>query len=105
MKLFDLLRLEGFSPDVTDCKIHFAVPNKNYRSGGPLEKFLAGGFEKWQQQQTKKNFSARPYVVSLIQLDDKTKWLLAGAFYVLSKDPSPTSTIGNKLIERKRRGI
>ena len=43
--------------------------------------FLAGNFPSWQSYQNKRNFE-RPYVLSLIQMKERERWLFAGLFSV-----------------------
>lgn len=76
MKLFELLQSldQELSPD--DCKVHLAVWNGRE---DPLDKFIDGDFEEWQQWQTKRNFQ-RDQVVSLIALPGRSRWLFAGCF-------------------------
>jgi hypothetical protein len=62
-----------------DCKLHLACWNGEVN---PLDVFLAGNFEHWQSEQTKRNFQ-RQYVVALIDLPEKDKWLFAGVYKVL----------------------
>lgn len=79
LTLFDLLRCTGSSVSAEDCKIHLAVNNGQQ---DPLDLFLAGDFEVWQCEQTKKNFE-RGYVLSLIQLPAREQWLFAGCYRVI----------------------
>jgi hypothetical protein len=76
MKLFDLICVKITSIQPKECKIHLAVWNG---SENPIDEYLSGAFEKWQSGQTKKNFE-RKYILSLIQLPGKDKWLFAGGF-------------------------
>lgn len=59
-------------------KIHFASD----QGDSPLLAFYEGRFKAWQEEQTQRNFS-RPYVLGLIQLEDKSSWLFAGLYRVL----------------------
>ena len=76
MLLFDILNLNLKDINPNECKIHLACHNG---VDNPLDIFLQGKFKKWQEGQNKKNFE-RKYIISLIQLDDPTKWLFAGIF-------------------------
>ena len=76
MELFDLLNLKEPNINPTECKIHLAVWNG---INNPIDVFLSGEFEDWQSWQTKRNFE-RPYIISLIQLSGRNKWLFAGLF-------------------------
>ncbi|AGO57729.1 hypothetical protein SOD_p00550 (plasmid) [Serratia plymuthica 4Rx13] len=77
MDLFSFLTLAlpGLAPD--DCHVHFASIN-DYDED-PLSEFGHGTFDEWQCWQKKKVFS-RPYVVSLIQTEDKLRWMYAGTY-------------------------
>ena len=74
MKLFDILRLVMPSLKPEGCKIHLASWNKRDE---PLALFRAGDFAAWQKWQGHKNFG-RQYIVSLIKLDNSSRWLFAG---------------------------
>ena len=76
MKLFDILKfkLPNFKAD--ECKLHIAGWNG---SENPLDLYFAGEFEEWQSWQSKKNFE-RKYIISIIQLPAKDKWLFAGIY-------------------------
>lgn len=76
MDLFRLLKLYIENLSQNDCKFHLAVWNGNEN---PLDEYLAGRFEEWQTHQTKKNFE-RKYIISLIELKQKSKWLFAGVY-------------------------
>jgi len=76
MKLFDLLNVDNTDLTPETTKVHLAIWNGEEN---PLDVFLGGGFDEWQKWQTKKNFE-RPYVVSLIGLPEKNKWLFAGVY-------------------------
>jgi hypothetical protein len=77
MDLFSYLTLAlpDLSPD--RCHVHFASIN-NYDED-PLTEFEHGTFDEWQCWQKKKVFS-RPYVVSLIQTENKLRWMYAGTY-------------------------
>ena len=76
MKLFQLIN--SLDPEIRPerCKIHLAV-----RAGkdDPLDRYFAGEFDEWQTWQTKRNFE-REFVLSLIQLPERSKWLFVGIF-------------------------
>ncbi|MEX2671811.1 MAG: GIY-YIG nuclease family protein [Phycisphaeraceae bacterium] len=76
MRVFEILSL--VKPDLKpeECKIHLATWNGEDE---PLDVYLAGGFDEWQQWQTYKNF-ARPWVVSLISLPGTNRWLFPGLY-------------------------
>lgn len=76
MKLFQILN--SIDTDILDknTKIHLATWNGREN---PLDEFLSGRFEEWQSWQNRRNFD-RKYIISLIELPEKDKWLFAGAF-------------------------
>jgi len=81
MKLYDILALH--LPEVTPAqsKLHLATVAG---SSDPLDEFFAGRFESWQSWQGKRNFE-RPFIVSLIKLPGKNRWLFAGCFRRLGR--------------------
>ena len=81
MILFDVLRLHvpDLAPD--RCKLHIATPSGD---SDPLDVFFAGGFESWQSWQGKRNFE-RAYIVALIKLPGKDRWLFGGCFRKLGR--------------------
>lgn len=80
MNLFPLLNLSLPNLKAEDCKVHLACWNG---LSDPLDIFLAGDFQSWQERQNQKNFE-REYIISLIQLPDKSSWLFAGIYKRLS---------------------
>lgn len=74
IKLFDILSLAMPALKPEECKVHLASWNKRDE---PRDLFLAGDFAAWQKWQGHKNFG-RAYIVSLIKLDDSSRWLFAG---------------------------
>lgn len=76
MKLFDFLHLHIPELSSADCKLHMAQWNGVEH---PLDVFFAGDFEGWQRWQKRRNFQRR-YVVALIQMPDKDKWLFGGLY-------------------------
>lgn len=74
MRIFDMIGL--LTPDLEpqQTKIHLAGWNG---INDPLDEFVAGRFEEWQRWQTQKNFE-RPFVLSLIRLAERDRWLFAG---------------------------
>ena len=75
MKLFDILQLHYPSLSPSECKLHMAVWNGQDH---PIDVFVAGDFEDWQQRQGKDTLN-RQFVVSLINLSNNN-WLFAGLF-------------------------
>ena len=76
MNLFQFLNASGLAVRADECKVHLAVYNGH---DNPLDLFLAGEFDSWQEGQTKRNFQ-RPHVVSLIALPGRNRWLFGGVF-------------------------
>lgn len=76
--LFPLLRTLGSPVRAADCKIHLATWNG---TDDPLDVYTAGMFDAWQSEQTLPNFN-RPYVVTLIAMPERHRWLFVGVFAV-----------------------
>lgn len=78
MHLFSILGL--LDPQVTPgaSKVHLATHNG---TDDPLRVYFEGKFDDWQSWQNKRNFS-RPFVVSLIQLPERNRWLYVGSYAV-----------------------
>lgn len=76
MRLFDLIAL--WEPDCTPqkAKVHLA---RNNGIEDPIDVFIRGEFERWQQWQSGHYFNRR-YVVSLVQARQPTRWLFAGLY-------------------------
>ena len=81
MLLFDILQLHHADLDPTRCKLHIATWNGEEN---PLDVFFKGEFEGWQSWQTRRNFE-RAFIVSLIKLPGRNRWLFAGCFRQLGK--------------------
>lgn len=81
MKLFDLIKI--WEPDCTPekTKLHLA---RNNGIEDPIDVFMQGEFENWQQWQGGDHFN-RPYVVSLVQARQPTLWLFAGIYRPTAK--------------------
>lgn len=79
MRIFDMIRLLAPDLDPHKTKIHLASWNGVHF---PLDEFLAGRFEEWQRWQTQKNFE-RPFVIALIKLAERDRWLFGGLHKVL----------------------
>lgn len=79
MRVFDMLRLLVPELKASSTKIHLAGWNG---INDPLDVFLAGQFEEWQRWQTQKNFE-RQFVLSLIKVAARDRWLFAGLHRVL----------------------
>ncbi len=76
--LFDLLRTCEANFSVAKSKVHLARFNQHEH---PLDVFLEGNFDEWQNWQRNRNFG-REYVVSLVQANSPTRWLFVGLFQV-----------------------
>ena len=76
MLVFDLISL--MDPRVTPAstKVHLASSNGIEH---PLQVYFEGRFDEWQSWQNQRNFQ-RAFVVSLIQLPERDKWLYVGAY-------------------------
>lgn len=77
MDLFSYLTL--VMPDLTPARCHVHFASINDYDEDPLTEFEHGTFDEWQCWQKKKVFS-RPYVVSLIQTENKQRWIYAGTY-------------------------
>lgn len=73
-RVSELLRLRIPDFDVSATKVHLAQWNGREN---PLDVFHEGQFERWQENQTQRNFQRR-YVLSLIQTNRPDIWLFAG---------------------------
>lgn len=86
MLAFDLFRLMDPRLTPSDAKVHLAGWNGEE---DPLRVYLEGRFDEWQSWQTKRNFE-REFVVSMIKLGERDRWLFVGAFTSYSvTDPVP----------------
>ena len=76
MNFFQLIN--SLDPEISPnrCKIHLAGWDGK---DDPLDRYFAGDFDEWQTWQTRRNFE-REFVLSLIQLPERNKWLFAGIF-------------------------
>jgi GIY-YIG catalytic domain len=88
MKLFDILGLQDPSVTLEASKVHLATHNG---TDNPLRVYFEGNFDEWQSWQNKRNFK-KAYVVSLIQLPERDRWLYVGAYAVR----------GNKLVSAQK---
>ncbi len=81
-KLNDVLQIP--EDKYGDYTLHFAIINKDNHNRNPLTEFRNGNFKAFQERQSKKNFN-RPYILSLIRINEKdiSKWLFAGIYEVL----------------------
>jgi len=78
MRIFDMLRLLVPEVEPHKTKLHLAS-----EGGAPfkLDVFASGGFPEWQRYQTQRNFE-RPFVVALIKLAERDRWLFGGVHRV-----------------------
>ena len=77
MRIFDFLKIMNLSIDPAETKVHLATKGNIEH---PLDVYYAGRFNKWQRDQTKKNFE-RQFVLSLISMRVKDRWLFAGVHH------------------------
>lgn len=89
MRFFDILQSQDARLVPEKCKVHLASWNG---SEDPLQVYFAGEFGKWQAWQTKRNFE-RDYVVSLIQLPERQRWLYVGAYEQVGSVEHPTQGV------------
>lgn len=83
MKLLDFLLANHVPLNVKNYKVHLASHAPDGDS--PLQAFLNGRFQEWQEAQTKRNFP-REHVISLIQLSERDRGLFAGVYKVLDHE-------------------
>lgn len=78
MRVFDMIRSVVPELEPHKTKIHLAS-----EGGAPfkLDVFASGGFPEWQRYQTQRNFE-RPFVVALIKLAERDRWLFGGCHRV-----------------------
>lgn len=76
MLAFELIRI--LDPRVTPSTAKFHLASWNGEED-PLRVYLEGRFDEWQSWQTRRNFE-REFVISLIKLSERDKWLFVGAF-------------------------
>lgn len=86
MLAIDLIQLMAPQVSPDNAKVHLASWNG---TDEPLDVYFAGKFDEWQSWQTQKNFS-RPYVVSLVKLPERIRWLYVGTYNVHGHKPHPT---------------
>ncbi len=113
--LFDLLQLLDDEVIAEKTKLHLAVWNG---VEDPLDVWMAGEFDAWQQEQTRRNFQ-RDLIVSLIGLPQPEHWLFAGVHdshgcewddtanhyrYSTSRRTAPDELDGRLVVHFKRRG-
>lgn len=76
MKAFDLISKLFPAFVEAKAKVHLASFNGIDR---PIDVYLAGDFPGWQSDQNSQNFE-REYVVALIELQERYRWLFAGVW-------------------------
>src|SRR4051812_6480114 len=81
MRLFDLIKLWEPTCVPQSAKVHLA---RNNGIEDPIDVFIRGDFEPWQQWQSDHYFN-REYVVSLVQARQPTLWLFAGLYRPVGK--------------------
>lgn len=85
MLVFDLLHLSEPYLTPENCKVHLAGWDTKR---DPLQVYFEGEFDDWQSWQSKKHFE-RPYVVSLIQMSSRHRWLYVGTYESVGSVPNP----------------
>lgn len=80
MNLFAVLALNDVRLTPEASKVHLASWNGD---ANPLQVYFEGWFDTWQSYQSKLNFS-KPFVISLIQLPERDRWLFVGAHAVVN---------------------
>lgn len=78
MNLFSILGLQDPRITLKASKVHLACFNGK---DNPLRVYFEGKFDEWQSWQNKRNFG-KPFVVSLIQLPERNRWLYVGTYAV-----------------------
>lgn len=82
--LSDLWKNEGIGINYNNTKIHFVYQDTDPRNPHPLDALENGTFLQWQCFQRRKNFEC-DFVLSLIKLPEKNKWLFAGIYQVIGR--------------------
>jgi hypothetical protein len=113
MQAFKLLRAVSDVVLPSQTKVHLACTNPDGEN--PLYVYREGQFDKWQEQQTRRNFE-RDYVLSLIQLPERARWLFVGVYlqrgsiekgpksisYILSSMPEFADLAGRMVVKFDR---
>ncbi len=86
MNLLQFCDAHGIDISPSKIRIHFA----SNQGSDPLLEFFDGNFKEWQEEQSKRNFS-REYILSLIQLNDKTSWLFVGFYRIVDVSQSKST--------------
>ena len=76
INLFSILGLMDRGVTLDKSKVHLATNNG---TDNPLRVYFEGKFAEWQSWQTKRNFT-KDFVVSLIQLPERDRWLYVGVY-------------------------
>jgi hypothetical protein len=87
MRVLDLLKLKAPELFPEHTKLHLACSSYS-REETPLEAYQRGTFQAFQSWQHKTSYFNRPFVVSLVQMDEANQWLFAGAYTVHGHKPS-----------------
>ena len=78
MRLLDFLRIKLPAIDPEECKLHLACYNGEE---DPFDVYIEGVLDDFQSWQTKRNFE-RDYIITLVELPGKDRWLFAGLYSV-----------------------
>lgn len=82
--LSDLWSDKKFDLNYNNTKIHFVYQDTDPRNIHPLKALENGEFLEWQCFQRRKNFEC-DFVLSIIKLPEKNKWLFAGIYQVIHR--------------------
>ena len=99
MDLFQIISAEsGISLDAKKCKVHLASWGGEEN---PLDTFIAGKFQEFQEAQNLKNFG-RKYIISMIKLHGEDLWLFAGVYesFGVFKKEKDLYLYSTKLVEK-----
>jgi hypothetical protein len=115
MRVLDLIAFMDPAVLPGKTKVHLATWNGRDH---PLDVYLAGKFDDWQQWQSRRNFE-REFVISLIALSRPNRWLFAGVhqshgsrwleehsahYYTLVERPACSELNGRLIVEFRRPG-
>lgn len=73
-----------FNLSCDNTKIHFVYKDSDPRNMHPIKALSEDRFLEWQCFQRRKNFECE-FVLSLIKLPEKNKWLFGGVYRVLGR--------------------
>ena len=82
--LVDFLKAAKVAISPHEAKVRLACWNGREH---PIEVYYAGGFQAWQEHQTRRNFSCKQ-VLGLIDMGPSL-WMFAGVYQILNCEPHP----------------